>query len=95
MIKPSIGRVVLVTRPGSPTDQHEPALVTYVHSDRLINVGGFDRDGNPFSATLVPLLQDADKPEKNVIYAEWMLYQKEQAKAAQDRFNALRPKPLT
>ncbi len=42
MISPTIGRVVLVHREFSGSDQAEPALVTYVHNDRLINVGGFD-----------------------------------------------------
>lgn len=79
MIKPSIGRVVLVKRAGSNSDQHEPALVTYVWSDRLINVGGFDRNGTPFSMTSLQLLQDDDLPHSDYGHAEWMPYQKEQA----------------
>ena len=41
MIKPTIGRVVLVTRDGVQS----PALIAFVHGDTLINVGGFDAGG--------------------------------------------------
>ena len=77
MIQPTIGRVVLVHRGAS--DQAEPALVCYVWNDRLINVGGFDRNGAPFSLTSLRLLQDTDVPGDNESYAEWMPYQKGQA----------------
>lgn len=80
MISPTIGRVVLIQkRPGS-TDikQAEPALVTYVWTDRIINVGGFDHNGIPFAGTSVTLLQDNDEAPDHV-YAEWMPYQKGQA----------------
>lgn len=78
MIQPTIGRVVLVHR--GLSDQAEPALVSYVWSDRLINVGGFDRSGTPFSATSVKLLQDDDEAPGVGFWAEWMPYQKAQAK---------------
>lgn len=77
MIKPTIGRVVLVHRETS--DQPEPALICYVWSDRLVNVGGFDRHGLPFSATSIQLLQDQDVPATQSYYAEWMPYQKQVA----------------
>ncbi len=76
MISPTIGRVVLVQR--GVSKQAEPALVSYVHSDTCINVGGFDFNGNPFSLTSLQLLQDDDKPI-GTVYAEWMPYQKGQA----------------
>ena len=84
MIKPTIGRVVLVRRflDGAPlSPQPEPALVCYVHSDRMVNVGGFDANGKPFAATSVQLLQDDDAAPGLIsgAYAEWMPYQKEQA----------------
>lgn len=79
MISPTIGRVVLVHRPGM-SDQREPALVSYVWNDRMINVGGFDKNGIPFFATSMKLLQDDDKPDfEGQPYAEWMPYQKGQA----------------
>lgn len=76
MIKPTIGRVVLVHRTNSGSDQPEPALVCRVWTDRCINVGGFDCNGMPFSATSVRLLQDDEQPNGESIYAEWMPYQK-------------------
>lgn len=78
MIKPSIGRVVLVHRYQKFSDQPEPAFVTYVHNDRLVNVAGFGADGDKFSFDHCPLLQDDDKPSEGT-YAEWMEYQKVQA----------------
>jgi hypothetical protein len=78
MIKPTIGRVVLVHRPYSIyREQPEPALIAFVWSDSCINVGGFDANGTPFSATSVQLLQDDDTaPTDGRVYAEWMPYQK-------------------
>ena len=77
MIKPTIGRVVLVYR--GKSDQAEPALICYVHSDRCINVAGFDCNGNPFAATSMQLLQDDDVATNSNYYAEWMPYQVAQA----------------
>lgn len=77
MIEPTIGRVVLVHR--GTSDQAEPALISYVWNDRLINVGGFDRNGTPFALTSLQLLQDSDVPSSGSQYAKWMPYQKEQA----------------
>lgn len=80
MIQPTIGRVVLVQRRPGSTDftQAEPALVSYVWNDRMINVGGFDHNGMPFSYTSLRLLQDDDEAPQGA-YAEWMPYQKGQA----------------
>lgn len=78
MISPTIGRVVLVYR--GKSNQAEPALVSYVWSDRMINVGGFDSTGVPFACTSMKLLQDDEKPDfEGQSYAEWMPYQKGQA----------------
>ena len=91
MIKPTIGRVVLVHR--GQSDQAEPALVCYVWNDRMINVGGFDRNGAPFAATSLQLLQD-DDVATGICYAEWMPYQKGQAAktdALEAKLDALEP----
>lgn len=77
MIYPTIGRVVLVTRPGNTSGQPEPALISHVWGDRMINVGGFGCNGVPFAETSITLLQDDDIG--NGRYAEWMPYQKGQA----------------
>lgn len=84
MISPSIGRVVWF-QPARAVDMPDraqplPALVSYVHGDRMINVGGFDSNGHPFAATSVLLLQDDDAPPKHGYYAMWMPYQVGQAK---------------
>lgn len=91
MIKPTIGRVVLVYRPGK-SDQFEPALISYVWSDTCINVGGFDRNGNPFRETSLFLNQDIsvdpitppklEGDEGLEPFACWMPYQKAQAAKA-------------
>jgi len=80
MIVPTIGRVVLVHRPGS-SPQREPAFITFVWNDRMINVGGFDFQGKPFSATSLPLVQDSE-PYPDGMFAEWMPYQKQVASGA-------------
>lgn len=88
MIKPSIGRVVWFT-PGKTdsalnfSNQKLAALVTYVHSDRCVNLAVFDANGNGFSRTSVTLLQDEDVGNEGGYYAEWMPYQIGQAKKAE------------
>lgn len=83
MIRPTVGRVVLLNnRPGNQGPA-EAALIAFVHSDTCINVGGFDHNGHPMSATSVPLIQEGEPmpvpPHYEGIYAEWMPYQKGQA----------------
>lgn len=91
MIKPSVGRVVLVQRfekaeNGVTLDldptQPEPALVTYVHTDRQVNVAGFTQSGAPFAANEIVLLQDDDTKPDDQSFAYWMDYQKAQASGA-------------
>jgi hypothetical protein len=78
MIKPTIGRVVVVrNRQGAVGSQDEPALVTYVHSDNCINVGGFNADGAPFSLTSLYFEQGDGSPSQP--HATWMPYQRAQA----------------
>ena len=80
MIKPTIGRVVLIrNRSGKIGQQDEPALVCYVHGDECINVAGFDANGNHFNHTSVPLHQGDDSTAPDHLHAAWMPYQKGQA----------------
>lgn len=81
MIRPSIGRVVWLRRPGNASGQPEAALITFVHSDSMINVGGFDANGSPIAASSVLLVQGDMPlpPGVGYTYAEWMPYQKGQA----------------
>jgi len=80
LIKPTVGRVVLVfDRPHAHTEQPEAALITYVHNDQLINVGGFDANGHPFQLTSLYLVQSDKDHSEGMQRAEWMPYQKGQA----------------
>ena len=84
MITPTIGRVVWVIRPYDAMDPKQPevGLVTYVHSDRCINVVGFNCVGDRFALASLALVQDDDpKPPGN--FACWMPYQKGQAAKAE------------
>lgn len=90
MIKPTVGRVVWVFNRagraklvGTAGIQPEVGFITYVHDDRIINVGGFTALGQPYAVTLIAL-QDDDIPqspagEREGCWAEWMPYQKGQA----------------
>ena len=79
MIIPTIGRVVWYHAYPKIERQPYPAFICYVHSNRLINIAGFEANGLPFSATSVLLRQEGeDKPE--FAYAEWMPYQQMKAK---------------
>jgi len=59
--------------------QPEAALITYVHNDRLINVGGFHQEGHPFREINL-LLQQEEDPPSHTTHASWMPYQIGQAK---------------
>lgn len=87
MIVPTVGRVVWVWTDGADfhaqvapkllsPEQPMVGLVSFVRSERLINVAGFDHVGLPFALTEVPLLQDEDPIPERGTYAGWMPYQK-------------------
>lgn len=81
MIKPAIGRVVWywTTRPLSPEEQPMASIVTFVHSDTMVNLTVFDYNGNPSGQTSVFLYQgEGEKPEVER-FCEWMPYQLGQA----------------
>lgn len=83
MIKPTVGRKVWYWPSGlnrQPHDQPCDATVVYVHSERMVNLACFDSQGTPFARTSVPLLQDGDTATDVGAYAEWMPYQKGQAR---------------
>ena len=83
MIKPTIGRVVLF-HPKKNAEVVFPALVCFVHNDSMINVGGFDNNGNAFGSCSVRLIQDGEEAPNTGPYAEWMPYQKGQAAKTED-----------
>jgi ribulose-5-phosphate 4-epimerase/fuculose-1-phosphate aldolase len=82
MIKPTIGRVMWYwPRKDYRGDQPWAAIVTYVHSDNMVNLTTYNADGHNIPASSVPVVQDGspflagDSP-----YVEWMPYQIGQAK---------------
>lgn len=89
MIEPTIGRVVLFwptlayardkgmayEDSGKPL----PALITYVHNLRMVNLAVFDQNGENYPVTSVPLFQDGEPVPNGGFYCEWMPYQKGQA----------------
>jgi len=82
MIKPTIGRVVWFwdKSPDRPQQsQAHAALVTYVHSDTMVNLAVFDAGGHSHPHGSVLLVQDADSEVPAGPYCEWMPYQKGQA----------------
>lgn len=82
MITPTVGRVVWFYKDGKPhTEQPYAAIVTYVHSDTMINVVAFDYNGVSFGETSVLLIQDEGSYGNpgGGSWACWMPYQKGQA----------------
>lgn len=81
MISPSIGRVVWFYSTLVPDTKEQPqaAIVTYVHSDTLVNLVVFDMFGNTCGRTSVPLRQPEDTAP-SAAFCEWMPYQIGQAK---------------
>lgn len=79
MIQPTVGRVVWFYPGADSSGQAFPALVNFVHSDRCINVAGFNHGGTPFSHSSCQLVQEGDA-EPLGAHARWMPYQVGQAK---------------
>lgn len=96
VIKPTVGRKVWfrpngttdLQKPGTTErsrlnelhGQPLDATVTYVWSERMVNLSVLDHYGNPFIATSVNLLQPGDSTPATGFYAEWMPYQQGQAR---------------
>jgi hypothetical protein len=82
MIPPTVGRVVWFWLEGEASRDREEqpfaALVTYVHSDTMVNLITFDDQGQPHPRTSVPLYDGQGAPPQGM-YCEWMPYQKGQA----------------
>jgi len=74
MQNPTIGRIVHVhNRPGTLSEGvPEAGQIAFVHSPTMINVGGLDHNGNPWSATSVPFRQEGDpNSPPDFIWAEF------------------------
>lgn len=84
-IAPTVGRVIhyyptaddngALPPPGQPL----AGIVASVWNDRCINITYFDANGNAWSKTSVPLVQDDDVTRPGAGYCAWMPYQKGQA----------------
>lgn len=100
VITPTIGRKVWfhlngtvqlqkpgTTESGRPTaidGQQFDATVVYVWNDRMVNLAVLDHYGNPFIATSVTMVQPGEPAPAVGYFAEWMPFQKGQAKAASE-----------
>lgn len=76
-IPPTIGRVMWYKN-SHRSDQFMACTVAYVHAPDRVNVGGYNRYGEHFCETFVPVFQGPaeDCPEYHVC---WMPYQKAQS----------------
>jgi hypothetical protein len=63
-----------------PGGQAMPGIVCYVHSDSMVNLRVTDHNGNAFPLTSCKLLQDDEQPGGEGFWAEWMPFQKANAK---------------
>lgn len=88
VIKPTVGRVVLFWPQGRADrdagGQPCAATVAYVHSDRMVNLGYVNHNGDAAGATSVKLLQPGDPIPDVDRFCEWMPYQVGQAQKAEE-----------
>ena len=85
MIKPTIGRIVWYYPNGYPLGDGErtvslseprAAIIVKVWSDRMVNLGFWDPNGDTGAATSVQLVQPGDPPPNcGVGFCEWLPYQ--------------------
>jgi hypothetical protein len=76
MIKPTVGRIVLVHRMQTEDDsQPEAARIVFVNSDTSINVVGESKSGAHFFIANLHLRQE-EHEQPPWPFADWMPYQK-------------------
>lgn len=94
MIKPTIGRVVWFWPVGLPIGsafiyrgdgQPCAALISFVWSDRLVNLSVMDHNGNQHAFTSVILIQEGDEKPGAGDFCSWMPYQMGQAKREESK----------
>lgn len=86
VIPPTVGRKVWFWKNGSQPNvgQAEDATIVFVHGDRLVNLFVVSPNGVARGETSIPLLQPGDERDQafeNGPFAEWMPFQKGQARA--------------
>lgn len=86
LITPSVGRIVWYHpkkhEDGGRLSQHQAAIITYVHSDTLVNITTFDAAGIPRSRVqvfLAPHDHLISREQAVAGYAQWMPWQVDQA----------------
>lgn len=83
IITPTVGRKVWYYPGGEQQlkhDQPNDATIARVHSDRLINIGYRDANGESGNASSVPLVQEGDEFPHGP-FCMWMPFQQGQARA--------------
>lgn len=86
-IPPTVGRVVLYTRPKIGTDVLS-AQIAKVNHDGTINIGFLGPDGRADFAVNVPLVQAGQTPpDGGRHYCQWMSYQVGQAQQTEQHAN--------
>lgn len=87
MIRPTVGRIVWFHHNANIAgfdDRDAPlaAIVTYVHSDTLVNLCVFGPNGDSYAKASV-YLEQGDAPRSVGMYCRWMPYQKVQSEKVQ------------
>jgi len=91
-ITPTIGRVVWFYPHGHREGSlPHAAMIAFVHSDSLVNLGVLDPNGRSYNETSVSLIQDGDPAPDSGRYATWMPFQIGQAKQAEAKTAATEP----
>ena len=80
MIRPTIGRIVWYFTDNDDVEQ--AAIITYVKSDRMVNLCVFSSRGHSDSLQNVQLVQPEDK-KPNGSYCKWMPYQTKKASGSE------------
>jgi hypothetical protein len=83
VIPPTIGRKVWFRGAGVDLDdQAEDATIVFVHNDHLVNLFVVSFNGVPRAETSVPLVHEGEERPEGGFFAEWMPFQKGQARPA-------------
>jgi len=80
MIRPTIGRILWYF-PDNDAEK-QAAIITYVKSDRMVNLCVFSGNGHSAPSQNVQLVQPEDE-KPNGSYCEWMPYQIKKASGSE------------
>jgi hypothetical protein len=82
VIQPTVGRKVWFRKAGADLEgQPEDATIVYVHSDHMVNLFVVSPNGEPRGETSIPLVHEGEERPEEGHFAEWMPFQKGQARA--------------